>query len=476
MYMAGTEPAEITACVVKIVEGWTPALPAAEAVQELIWNGTDRTQHVKDLRIEDDKLVLRWDEDDGLERFLGPSGRDGMFATPLNGRLESGWTFSAEQGILHTDKLAHGHYWAMRHSEAAGPNVWVAEIQGLRGLERATTHNLSILVRSRENGRTKGFTAHRFAGSYTYYFLRPADRWFLIVHSGSDGVDRNAVYRDVLALQFVLGESFYFDVLHGLDQAGEVVARVGGRQGRIGGQRSRPPQLVVPMYFEKRHWASDLFSAISQTYSKRPELRLYVALSYYLDSFSAFSAEARYLFLHVGLEAFAYWLLKSTTPEEVPLVDKPKWSAWLKNRREEIRGLGLPGREDAVFSKITSIAKRPPSSTVVERAMTSVGLALTPEMLTELEEGRGGIVHVGVMFEERREDMNDYLQRIAIVRTMLAGLLSRVVGYDGALVGWTKKQDRDYDNADPSWWPMPAVAADSELVRFRIEGESSISL
>jgi hypothetical protein len=40
-----------------------------------------------------------------------------------------------------------------------------------------------------------------------------------------------------------------------------------------------------------------------------------------------------------------------------------------------------------------------------------------------------------------------------VVRTLLVGLLARVVGYEGEILGWEKQKRRDYETASSSWWP-----------------------
>ena len=59
-------------------------------------------------------------------------------------------------------------------------------------------------------------------------------------------------------------------------------------------------------------------------------------------------------------------------------------------------------------------------------------------MAAELdEEGRGLIVHAAIMFKESQADVDAYLRKNAIVRTMLVALVAKVVGYQGAIIGWT---------------------------------------
>ena len=297
------------------------------------------------------------------------------------------------------------------------------------------------------------------------------DRWFLIVDSGQTRPVRKDIFNDLLALQFVLGTAFYFDVLEGLSDGRQCVARVGGRCGRDHRHRPRTED-VVPTHFVQEHWPAAFFEAISRAYRERPNLRLHIALSFYLDGLASFHVEGRYLLQHVGLEAFAHWLLKEQEGADEPaLVDKPKWKAWLKENKDTIRGLAVPGSEETLYSKVTSIPARRASSMVVEAAFQRFALAVVPEMADELENGRNVVVHTAVMFEERREDVNDYLMRIAIVRTMLTALLAKVVGYQGAILGWGREYRRPYSEADTSWWTVDPAAREAALAFFNIEGD-----
>jgi hypothetical protein len=372
----------------------------------------------------------------------------------LEGELADGSRFSAELAYLDIDR-AVARYWTLTHPERA-PLLWVAALDGLRSLKAAG--NLAVIYEEGDGDSQtthRSIEHHRFLGAYAYYLVCCADAWFLIVDCGERGPpNREDVYPDMLAMQFVLGRAFFFDALYGLGPDGEVVGAAGGRHGRNHGDepKEQPP---VPLDVLSDHWASYFFEAISRTYRERPKLRLYIALSHYLDALASAHVENRYLVLHVALEAFSYWLLGGNDRPEAPLVDKSRWRAWLKARADEITALAAPGLGTALLNRIRSIPKRAASSRVVEDAFTSVGLTLTDEMVAELDEdGRGRIVHAAIMFEESMADVDRYLRRIALVRTMLVALVARVVGYDGRILGWERSPGRPYDAPDPTWWPV----------------------
>ena len=131
-----------------------------------------------------------------------------------------------------------------------------------------------------------------------------------------------------------------------------------------------------------------------------------------------------------------------------------------------------PGLGEALYAKITSVPARRASSRVVEDAfaLEQVALQLTPEMAAELEDGRGTIVHTATMFEQSQEHVDAYLSRIALVRTMLVALLARVVGYRGAIMGWSRRPGRPYHAAEATWWPVEPEARTAAEQTYLIEG------
>jgi hypothetical protein len=75
------------------------------------------------------------------------------------------------------------------------------------------------------------------------------------------------------------------------------------------------------------------------------------------------------------------------------------------------------------------------------------------------------IIHAAIMFKESQADVDAYLRKNAIVRTMLVALVARVVGYKGAIVGWNHPPGHAYSEPDPAWWPVDqAVRAAAQRV------------
>lgn len=463
----------VSALIVRVLDGWTPSTPTLGDVTRLEWGGTDVTVSAKRVNIRGDVLEIDW-QDDTLPLLFREDEYEQFRNMPFNGDVGTEWRFSAQDGLFGGALTLEGHYW---HVELPGraARLWIARIEGL-AKNRDLDAPGNLRVRQTHDGMTYVAWGHRFQGAYTYYLVRAKDggkSWFLIIDTGNEQRPaRDRVFQDVLALQFVLGCGLFFEVIYGLDET-DVVALVGGRHGRDHGGRPKvePP---VPFAGSQEHWVGAFFNAISTTYRARPELRLYIGLSFYLDSLMSFHVEGRYLALHVALEAFAYWYLKAEKdPEdpERPLVDKQKWRAWLAENKPAILTLASEDSGEVLFNKIASVPARRASSRVVEDAFRKTGIEILPGMATELEEGRGRIVHTAAMFEDRQERLDAYLEPIALVRTMLVALLARVVGYRGAIVGWTREPHRPRQQPDAAWWPVDQACHDAALRRYDVQTE-----
>jgi hypothetical protein len=471
-------PPVVSELALRLLGGWQPPDPPMGRVAQLRWADQDVSSAAGSLTLRGDALDLEWDHQEPF--FL----MSAVYKTQLRGKsvvgtLRDGRSLKADTALFPAHDTLRLHYWEIARPNARA-KLWLARLSAFEaGGAFATNGNLVVVRRGVADDGTPSthMTAghYRLVGAYTYYLLRTDDgsSWFLVIDAGTERVtpERGKVFVDVLALQFVLGRALYFDVLVGLDGT-DVVALVGGRHGRdhSRSQRAQPP---VPLDFTRECWAAHLFEKLSADYQTRPELRFYVALTFYLDALAAFHVEGRYLAFHVALESFAYRVLQASSVAQGPLVDRAKWRAWLAESKERIQSLAAPGQAETLFSKITSIPARRAASRVVEDAFLTFGVPITPEMALELEEGRGRIVHTASMFDQRQEDVDAYLSRIAVVRTMLVALVAKVVGYQGAILGWTKEDGRPYDEADPAWWTVDDEAKRAASVHFVIGDRSS---
>jgi len=459
----------VTKLAARLSLGWSPSLPSLGRPVRFVWGDRDLSERAQQLELHDD--VLRVRGEGLLELSLNGDTRQALRNQPFEGELADGSHFAAELAHLESD-FAEGHYWTLNHPDRRS-QIWVGRVRGLTSFD--SVGNVYVTQRHQSDDGTEvrqsSWLNHRFRGTYTYYLIRRVGNgealWHLIIQTddGTSSPQRRLVYQDMLALQFVLGNIFHFDLILGLNERLETVGVVGGRHGREQRGRRVFAEPPVPIFLSREHWPSAFFARISDTYRSKPELRLYIPLAFYLDAIDSAHVEGRYLFLHVALEAFAYWFLgeKDAPP---PLVNKSKWRSWLNSSREIIKGLASPGKGELLFQKITSIPARRASSQVVETAFSQLKLEIGTEMASDLEEGRGKIVHTAVMFEESQADVEAYRGPIAVVRTMLVALIARAVGYDGAILGWTRAPGRPYDEPANSWWPVSDQSRVAALQQF----------
>lgn len=442
----------------KLVDGWRPRLPSLPTVHSMTWGMLD-IQNVVSVDLSQERIRLQ----------CGPPfepGNRSANGEPLRGVLDGGLSLNVERAFWSssrgTDSWIEGVYWTLT-DPSRDPTLWIAELAG-----SVPEFGSNLIVRRSLNDESGGHFLLR--GAYTYFVVRCAERWFLVVET-PDGRQptRKELFPDFLALQFALGRVLSIDRLLGVDAAGQVIGVVGGRFGRHVGRNSQF-EAPVPMWVHDDAWAPTLFDRVSRTYRERPELRLHIPLSAFVDVLADYLVEARYLRLHVALEALAYWLMKAKQQEDAEVVDKPGWRAWVRTHEMEIRRLAKPGFEDLLFNNVKG-AHRHPSGKLVALAFHEFGLDLTKEMTDELGNGRGGIVHRAVMFDESQPEVDAYLNRIAVVRTMLVALLSKIVGYRGPIQGWQRTPGHPFEPAPSSWW-SPDTQAETEAQYVAVVDES----
>ncbi|WP_437276067.1 hypothetical protein WME90_33135 [Sorangium sp. So ce375] len=473
-------PIHVAALILKILDGWAPSVPSFALPVQFLWNGRDLSNKASGILIEAGSLNVICSDIESI--FFDHTERNDLRNKPFEGVLADGARFKADSAFLDVDR-ANGFYWSVIDARRP-PRLWVTYVKGFNPPKGAGNLLIHRTKTSADGTVSTCMDAdgYRFRGVYTYYFVKrdlfdderernksDENAWFLIIDTGNESApSRSHVYPDVLGLQFVFGRAFYFDLIFGIDESYGQVAIVGGRHGRDHSHRPRakPP---IPLDFCAEHWAPVFFAAISDTYHSRPELRLYIALTFYLDGLASYHVEGEYMTLHVALEAFAFWLLNQDPEAERPLVDKSKWREWLRENKDKIKALASPGFGETLYSKITSIPARRAASRVVEDAFQLMKIDITAEMASELDDGRGTIVHTALMFQESQENVESYTSRIAVVRTMLVALIARAVGYRGAILGWTKKPGRPYDEPATTWWPIDDEARADARQRFMIE-------
>lgn len=449
----------------RLVQGWEPTTPRLGEASELRWG--DESIVGNEASIEGEALNVELGQA-ALKLWL--DNQESRAPRALRGRLSGGLTLVAEEAHISLSSIA-ARYWHLqtpgRHAE-----LWVARISGFETSPPVGYGNLFLGPQSDSVGERTGPTWGHYClkGAYQYVLVKRNDReWFLVFESAGTP-DREALYRDWLALQFVFGRGLYFDTMYGVE-AEAVCEVIGGRHGRDHHHRPRcqPP---VPVNFVNECWVASFFERISLAWRAQPEQRFYVPLTLYLDSLITYNVQGRYLVLHVALEAFAYWISESLprTTEE-PLVDSAKWRAWLAKNKEELAALAAPGKKELLLSRIASAGTSKASSRIVENMLAHYNVQLTKEMRAELG-GRNHIVHAARMLDERQVTLAPHHRAIAVVRTMLVALVARTVGYRGSIFGWTRDANGRSQEPPSEWWPHDSEAATEAMRQFIFEPDA----
>jgi hypothetical protein len=286
------------------------------------------------------------------------------------------------------------------------------------------------------------------------------------VDPGSAILHREALERDFQLLQFVVGCQLRIGMLLGTSRDGRTIAAMTG----LGTRNDLDPRSIPPVPINRDNdtcidesWASLLFDRASAHLSARPESRtaFWMAIDTYLDTMGQ-RLDADYLRLQVGLEAFAYWMLRLTSQDERMVVtDKVAWKKWVKDNAAAIRALAAKGFEESLLQKVMGVY-RLSSGRVVPSAFLAYDLPLTEELAAELER-RDVVVHQGLMAPEGYDADRD-LRRVAMIRSLLVALMARAVGYNGAINGWELGK-LGHAIAPIGWWGV--TENEQELARKR---------
>ncbi|WP_438041532.1 hypothetical protein [Sorangium sp. So ce128] len=464
--------------------GWTPVPMKFGRVEQFRCGGVDLSDSVQDLVLHNNRLKVTVGGDGlaGLMPFPMDAQLDGMLdgGVRLHGdmilRINRSMSVSQEFGMREVVTIEAGT-WTVAEGDA--PSLWVGVVEGMGEIN--VSGNLIIERRAAD----WPFAGHRrhFAlfGRYKYYFVqhRSSDRsgiaWHLVVDTSGTGMpEMEAVGRDFLVLEFVLGRQLCMPMLVGLDLSRRTVAcTIGFDRRRHLEKYSFPP---VPLERDNDKWIdvswpSLFFERISAAWRQLPhsDKSYWLALDMYLDAMRM-HLDFDYMHLQIGLEAFAFWLLKQRGQgDPLDVKSKDAWEAWVRENKESIRVHAVEGREDALVMKVKG-ACRLASGNVVPSAFLAYGLNLTKNLRGELR-GRDIVVHQGLMAPNGYDTVAD-LRRVALVRTMLVALVGLAAGYRGAINGW-EVGGLGYPIEQQEWWEV--AESDRTFAGRRFIAEECVS-
>lgn len=289
----------------------------------------------------------------------------------------------------------------------------------------------------------------------------------------------NVLGLDFLVIQFVLGRQLRMPDLLGITSDQHTIAwRRGCNTQRHIEENSYPPVPLgqTNVGYVDTAWSALFFTKISQAWRDEPtsHTAYRIAMGAYLDSMRK-HLDSDYMKLQIALEAFAKWLLsKNPQNARMNVKDESEWKKWVNDHSDEIKSHAETGRENALINKLISVSKQSSSERASSERVPVIfrhyGLVLRPEMEEELI-GRNKIVHESLMSPEGY-DVDRDLRRVALVRSMLVGLLAKAVDYAGAINGWEleewgklgkmgeRKLIRRGNPAEPpsDWWAIDDAA------------------
>jgi hypothetical protein len=251
----------------------------------------------------------------------------------------------------------------------------------------------------------------RLRGRYTYYLVkvgnRASGRQCLIIEPADEfeEIDDEILYRDMMALQFIMGEALQCPFVYGMHGT-EIVActRMNYYENLPG---TRTPAISDHLdHFE--YWIEPFFSKLSRALRTETTARLNAV---------AASLEARY-------GSVDYQVNGLTTA----LVGLAHWTV---RTHDENRVEALMTRQS------------------VERALAKLGIPLPAEALNEILLYEGRLRSLGSLTEtiersDRESEREFWL--VETLRTVLVAMIAASVGYHGIIRGVA------YDEGPPPWW------------------------
>jgi hypothetical protein len=390
---------------------------------------------------------------------------------PVHLALDDGSDLWADFGSLSTvtqhigpnakPPSGSGRLYRWQHRDPARAQVWMGEIQG----RLFRIGNLRMAERFGASGRRVG-DALRLVGSYAWHLIVPGDapNCIVIIDTSERALDRNLVLADFKALQFASGLPLKLDTLVGLDRDRRACAAIGLALG-IGESRDRGlSDGPVPDRFERERWRPILFNKVAMHLAKGG-IALDVPIAAYLDT-KLDHLDGAYLKAQIALEAFC-GLIVGKREQTVLVKDSKAWIAWVESTKEVIQAHATDAEAGKkLLGKVISAQNRPTTDTV-EDGLERLQLAVPKDLLKEVAK-RNTVAHRYLMNQADPRDIQADVYRLDRIKTLLAAVVARVVGYDGPITGW--ERDETGWPIDPDWLPKP-VDTSRALEHFVCERE-----
>lgn len=448
-------PEEFATVIHRLAAWWSAPPPPPRIPRTLVWGGRDLGSVGHRLHVEGNELRLELVSQRPAEgAAFARRPFEELWKQPLEGTTEDGWTFTAKQAYVTSwtasgrgrerEQLVSvcGRDWTLV-GEAGRSQFWVGEISGE---PRVYLGNLILSA-----GRSAFSRGHYlFAGPDCDYALvaqgREKDRWLLVVHERSAGVLTHEILRrDMIAISFALGSALGLGHVWSVDADLRLRAVLGGdiaSRTRKGMTEEAPVpstndlNALPAVMFEK--FASYLAARTNEE-NAQPVL----ACWYYLESLAEASAEGALIKIALAAVVMARHVLKN---DVALVVDRPGFLAWLAASEDTVAALEHPERAAMLRAQLVG-GWEASASSAIRIALASAGVGVPREIadaLTAAEQALSG---------QPGADMQFY-KNFARLRSVLAALVARAVGYTGRIAGWERAGEYSFFEPAPAdWWP-----------------------
>jgi hypothetical protein len=440
------EPTEITGQIARLIldagfdNSTIPELSLADLAGGK-WEGLDFANHPGKPVLVDDQIRVAIPVQEGTRKTWHSMMR--VRNKPTEIQLTDGTNIAAELTRLpcidtHANVVLHHWTWIGETT----PSVWVGDLTGYL----PTSGNLSLEQRGATGYpheiKHDGF---RLEGHYTWYLIRRENGTHRVVlDCHGETPTREALVKEIVAMQFAFGASLGLDRLFGLDAAGRSVGAMSvGHYLRYTDKHRSP---VPDFLWDAEVWPPEFFRLVATALHNDGLQPLLIPIGAYLDA-EAGHLDGGYLTVHTALEAFANSLLKA----ELLVRDEENWKRWVDTLVPEIKR-HLPNANDAEKFRNKFVAAMYESSgRRIERALRTHGVILPPEVRTEI--GKRNIsAHGFMMNSDRGHDVDRDSRRLEMIQTLIAALVACHVGYKGPLKGYDVADDGG--RVAPLWWPI----------------------
>ncbi len=381
---------------------------------------------MKTLRVEvdlrsDGALVTAQVDPEDWDAFTGSqTARTGIVHDELSVGLAYGWTYYTSNAALrrtqHRNRsdgnnltVTFRAYGGVASRSTVAPITWVVPIEIGHAVPLGNVETSSVwFLSGRLKVSSSGWCGLRFEGEYPYVLVeaeRVGDKsaYALVIETAGRSLEPLRLARDLLALQFVLGQRLEVGLAFGLD--GTDVTMIAAPWTRGTGQSINAHPVIGQWHFEGA-WAVDFFECVSSAMRNPAIVGLVGALDIVIRSFDLpMDLAAQNLLLSIAA-------LTASRPDLAPLDH------------------GTRARE----------------------FLRAHNLVLPNDLAMGIDQASQTLASRGAVSSERSNDesLRAVLDLLTDLRTVVVALVAVNVDYRGLIVG------RPATEEPPPWWPLPS--------------------